>query len=186
MRRRPGSARPDGGHGRDRDEIHGAPACRIPRPRKSCPFDARPSVRKGRIVCRAIAGRCARQCGGTFPYLDWGCSPTDSDRPPRHVADDPARSTRARFREDTMTAIEMRPDGIRATRPAIRKGSALQQLLLGCGILSSLMYLVADVLGGLRYEGYSFSSQAISELMAVGAPSEAVVDPLFIAYDVLT
>ena len=42
-----------------------------------------------------------------------------------------------------------------------------------------------DVLGGLRYDGYSFTSQAVSELMAVGAPSELLVDPLFLVYDVL-
>jgi hypothetical protein len=57
--------------------------------------------------------------------------------------------------------------------------------LLACGILSSLLYVATDILGGLRYEGYSFTSQAISELMAVRAPSEAFVDPLFIAYGVL-
>jgi hypothetical protein len=47
------------------------------------------------------------------------------------------------------------------------------------------MPAATDVLGGMRYEGYSFTSQAISELMATGAPSEAFVDPLFITYGVL-
>ena len=60
-----------------------------------------------------------------------------------------------------------------------------RKTLLACGILSSLLYVATDVLGGMRYEGYSFTSQAISELMATGAPSEAFVDPLFIAYGVL-
>ncbi|HJS58293.1 MAG TPA: serine hydrolase, partial [Vicinamibacteria bacterium] len=57
--------------------------------------------------------------------------------------------------------------------------------LLVCGFLSSLLYAATDVLGGILYDGYSFASQAISELMAAGAPSEAIVDPLFITYDVL-
>jgi hypothetical membrane protein len=57
--------------------------------------------------------------------------------------------------------------------------------MLACGIVSSLLYVATDMLGGLRYEGYSFTSQAISELMAVDAPSEAFVDPLFILYGVL-
>lgn len=57
--------------------------------------------------------------------------------------------------------------------------------LLVCGLLSSLLYVATDVLGGRRYEGYSFTSQAISELMAAGAPSEAFVDPMLIAYGVL-
>jgi CubicO group peptidase (beta-lactamase class C family) len=61
----------------------------------------------------------------------------------------------------------------------------VQRVLLACGIVSSLLYVVIDVLGGLRYEGYRFSSQAISELMAVGAPSEGLVDPLFLTYGVL-
>lgn len=54
-----------------------------------------------------------------------------------------------------------------------------------CGIISSLLYVATDVLGGLQYGGYSFGSQAISELMAIGAPSKPFVDPLFMAYNVL-
>jgi CubicO group peptidase (beta-lactamase class C family) len=60
-----------------------------------------------------------------------------------------------------------------------------RKALLLCGILSSILYVATDVLGGMRYEGYSFTSQAISELMATGAPSEAFVDPLFLTYGVL-
>lgn len=62
----------------------------------------------------------------------------------------------------------------------------LRRALLLCGIVSSLLYLVTDLIGGLSYDGYSFTSQGVSELMAVGAPSEHVVDPLFIAYGLLT
>jgi CubicO group peptidase (beta-lactamase class C family) len=61
----------------------------------------------------------------------------------------------------------------------------VRKALLVCGFLSSLLYVATDVLGGILYEGYSFGSQAVSELMAAGAPSEAIVDPLFITYDVL-
>ena len=61
----------------------------------------------------------------------------------------------------------------------------VRKALLLCGILSSILYVATDVLGGMRYEGYSFTSQAISELMATGAPSEAFVDPLFLTYGVL-
>ena len=59
------------------------------------------------------------------------------------------------------------------------------RVLLYGGVLSSLLYVVTDVLGGMRYPGYSFTSQTVSELMAIGAPSERFVDPLFIAYGVL-
>ena len=61
----------------------------------------------------------------------------------------------------------------------------LQPALLLCGALSSILYVVTDIVGSMRYEGYSVTSQAVSELMAIGAPSEAVVDPLFLLYDAL-
>jgi hypothetical protein len=62
----------------------------------------------------------------------------------------------------------------------------LRKALLVCGVLSSLLYVGADVLAAVRYAGYhSFTSQAISELTAVGAPTKGLVEPLFIAYDIL-
>jgi hypothetical protein len=82
-----------------------------------------------------------------------------------------------------MTTIGMTPDLRRTMARPGRSGSMVRQVLLACGILSSLLYLATDVLGGLRYEGYSFTSQAISELMARGAPSEPLVDPLFLPRD---
>ena len=48
------------------------------------------------------------------------------------------------------------------TEPAGR--GMLRTLLLACGILSSVLYVTTDLLGGLTYEGYSFSAQTISEL----------------------
>ena len=73
----------------------------------------------------------------------------------------------------------------RRRRAQAARSSMVRQVLLVCGLLSSLLYVATDILGGLRYEGYSFTSQMISELMAVGAPSETFVDPLFILYGVL-
>ena len=61
----------------------------------------------------------------------------------------------------------------------------IRQALLLSGVFSSVLYIATDVLGGLRYPGYSFTSQVVSELMATGAPSEAFVDPLFLIYGVL-
>jgi hypothetical membrane protein len=66
-----------------------------------------------------------------------------------------------------------------------QEATMARRTLLVCGILASLLYAAIDVLGGMRYRGYSFTAQAISELMATGAPSEAFVDPLFIAYGLL-
>jgi hypothetical protein len=84
-----------------------------------------------------------------------------------------------------MTTIRMTDDrGQTAARP-VQTASMVRQLLLVCGLLSSLLYLATDIVGGLQYDGYSFTSQAISELAAIGAPSKPFVDPLFLAYDVL-
>lgn len=61
----------------------------------------------------------------------------------------------------------------------------VRRALVWSGILSLPLYVATDVIGGMRYAGYSFASQAISELMAVGAPSKSFVDPLFLLYSLL-
>lgn len=61
----------------------------------------------------------------------------------------------------------------------VRKG------LLACGILSSVLYVATLVLGARRWEGYSSTSQTVSELFAIGAPSASLVVPLFVAYSLL-
>lgn len=62
----------------------------------------------------------------------------------------------------------------------------LRKALLVCGVVSSLLYVGADLLAAALYPGYhSFTSQAISELTAVGAPTKGLVEPLLIAYDIL-
>jgi hypothetical membrane protein len=57
--------------------------------------------------------------------------------------------------------------------------------MLACGIAASLLYAVTDLLAGLHYDGYSFYSQTISELGAIGAPKPSWLFPLFLAYDLL-
>lgn len=84
-----------------------------------------------------------------------------------------------------MTTIGMTQDGGRVKARPAESASITRKAMLACGILSSLLYVATDVLGGLRYEGYSFFSQAISELGAIGAPSKPFVDPLFNAYGLL-
>ena len=56
----------------------------------------------------------------------------------------------------------------------------MRQILLLCGILSPLLYGVADALAGMRWQGYSFRDQAISELGAIGAPSRPLFSILLI------
>jgi Protein of unknown function (DUF998)/alpha/beta hydrolase fold len=51
--------------------------------------------------------------------------------------------------------------------------------LLACGVLASLTYVASDIFASLRYAGYSFTDQAVSELFAIGAPTIRIVVPLF-------
>ena len=48
--------------------------------------------------------------------------------------------------------------------------SLLTKLLI-CGIIAPLLYIYTDILLGLSWSSYKFSSQAISELSAIGAPT---------------
>lgn len=45
-----------------------------------------------------------------------------------------------------------------------------RRILIICGILSSLVYLITDIIGGTRWENYSWLSQEFSRLSAIGAP----------------
>ena len=45
--------------------------------------------------------------------------------------------------------------------------------LLACGILASLTYVVTDIIASLRYPGYNFIDQTISELFAIGVPTSS-------------
>jgi len=56
----------------------------------------------------------------------------------------------------------------------------LRRILLLCGIVSPLLYAATDALAGLRWEGYSFRDQTISELGAIGAPSRALFSALLV------
>src|SRR5215208_6402388 len=58
----------------------------------------------------------------------------------------------------------------------------VRRIFLICGIVSSLLYIVSDVLGTLRYPGYSYADQWFSELTAEGAPTR----PLMVALNSIT
>jgi len=72
-----------------------------------------------------------------------------------------------------------------AIRSQIKDSSILRRVLLVCGILASLVYVGTDILGGLSYEDYDFTSQYISELNAIGAPSSSLVAPLYLVHNIL-
>ena len=63
----------------------------------------------------------------------------------------------------------------------------LRKLLLSCGAISSVLYLIAiDVITPLQHPGYhNFTSQMLSELMAVGAPTRHLLIWLLTPYNLL-
>ena len=62
---------------------------------------------------------------------------------------------------------------------------SFKKILLICGILSSLHYVTATILGAMRWKGYSSISQTVSELIAIDAPSAPLVVPLFLIYSIM-
>jgi hypothetical membrane protein len=68
----------------------------------------------------------------------------------------------------------------------VRSGDRIiQDLLLVAGVLSSIVYVTADIVCGLRYPNYSFANQVISELSAIGAPTAGLWVKLLQGYVVL-
>ena len=61
-----------------------------------------------------------------------------------------------------------------------------RQVLLGCGIVAPAWWVAMDVIGSLRYPGYSYIDHTISELSAEGAPTRTFMLVLsLISYVVL-
>jgi Protein of unknown function (DUF998) len=61
----------------------------------------------------------------------------------------------------------------------------IRKVLLICGILSSLVYASTDVIGGMRWQNYSWLSTEFSRLSAVGAPSRPIHLVLSLIYCLL-
>jgi hypothetical protein len=51
----------------------------------------------------------------------------------------------------------------------------LRKILLGCGIASSVLYIVADILVSWWDPNYSYRDQSFSELLAPGSPTRPLV-----------
>lgn len=54
------------------------------------------------------------------------------------------------------------------------------RVLLLCGVLALVVFVVADLAAGLQWNGYSFIWKSIGELTAIGAPTRSFATPLFI------
>ena len=59
------------------------------------------------------------------------------------------------------------------------------RLLVSCGIFALVLYVAMDLAAALRYDGYSYKSQTISELSAVDAPTRTMWLWLTIPYGAL-
>jgi hypothetical protein len=64
-------------------------------------------------------------------------------------------------------------------------GEMVPRALLVCGILSSLLYVAMNIVGALRFEGYDWLSQTVSELSAIDAPTRPLWVALAIPYTLL-
>src|SRR4051794_29760691 len=84
------------------------------------------------------------------------------------------RRAPALARTGQSTTGALRP---RATGGAAMNGTNMltRKVLLGCGIVPPLLYVATTILGALRWEGYSSTSQTASELFAIDAPSRPLV-----------
>jgi hypothetical protein len=69
----------------------------------------------------------------------------------------------------------MEPTTIIQDRKELQSRKRVRKALLICGILSSLLYIGADILAATLYEGYSYTDQTISELSAIGAPTRSLL-----------
>jgi hypothetical protein len=84
-----------------------------------------------------------------------------------------------------MTSVGIRRVGRRRLPRPARSGIALQQMLLVSGVISSVLYVAADLLCAMRYPGYSIVDQVISELSAIGAPTAQLWSKAMVIYAIL-
>ena len=59
-------------------------------------------------------------------------------------------------------------------------------LVLVCGVLAIVFYLLHDVIGAAYYPGYNWMAQAVSDLTATDAPSFAVASGFVTVYKIFT
>lgn len=63
----------------------------------------------------------------------------------------------------------------RHLRRTIRGRPWLTRVVLACGIAAPTWWVAMDIVGSLRYPGYSYVDQTISELSAEGAPTRSLM-----------
>jgi len=102
---------------------------------------------------------------------------------------DALRSARTTSRRRLMSIVTQRSTVSRAHAPTINEPGWIgaRRASLACGVVSSLLYVISiDVIAALRYPDYhGYTSQMVSELMAVGAPTRTLLVWLFVPYNLL-
>ncbi len=61
----------------------------------------------------------------------------------------------------------------------------VRRVLLVCGVLSPLVYVAAEIIAALHWDAYSYTSQMVSELMAIGAPTRPFLVLFFSVHNAL-
>src|SRR5690606_38411907 len=87
------------------------------------------------------------------------------------------RTAVGRNQEGTTKTIYVQQAGERPVARPIASGTTLRQVLLACGVLSSLLYVAMNVFIPMRWDAYSLTSQTVSELSAIGAPTRSLWVP---------
>jgi len=87
--------------------------------------------------------------------------------------------------EDYIARVDRLVPFRKPSRTGQQEPKMIRELLLVCGILSSLLYVALTIVGAMRWEGYSSTSQTVSELFAIDAPSRPIVVSLMLMYSVL-
>ena len=72
-----------------------------------------------------------------------------------------------------------------AARRRTSQASILTNLLLDCGIVATVLYVAANVITVLAYPGYEWTSQTVSELSAIDAPTRSIWNSLMLPYGLL-
>ena len=83
------------------------------------------------------------------------------------------------------TSSEITKSKLSLRNPKKPVNQGMHKSLLICGILSSILYVVANIITALLYENYDVASQTVSELSAIDAPTRTLWVSLMIPYSLL-
>jgi hypothetical protein len=75
---------------------------------------------------------------------------------------------------------------LQSLRRSVERRPTVQKVLLGCGTAAFVLYVGMDTIAALRYDGYRYADQTISELSAIDAPTRSFWLPPGLVYSGLT